>query len=518
MSGWGLALVVVTALRLGAAAILPATPDEAYYWVWARDLQPGYLDHPPMVALWIAAGTALMGDDPLGIRSLGPLGIALASVALARAGDLLFPESRPGVWGAALLNATPMVNAGAVLMTPDTPLIVFWCLALWAVARLHVSGDGRWWFVVGALAGAALLSKYTALLFGLGLVAWLVAVPAARQWWRDARLYGGGLVAGVVFLPVVLWNATHGWASFAKQGGRAGSGEGLSLRFIGELLGGQLALASPVIFGLAVAGVGVAAAAWARRRGAGTGLVVALTLPAAVVFLWQATGSRVQGNWPAILYPAGCLAAALVGAGWRPWALGVGAAMTLAIAVQASLSPLDLGRSRDPTLARLGGWEALGQDADAARRSAGAAFLASEEYGLASELTLHVPAGVTVVAAGDRWRFFSLPAPVPGQAGLMVRSVRRGEGAPDWPGAVAVGELRRVRDGEEAERYRLYRIETPAGGLPAAVLPRPRPRRGPSGSGRGRGVAGRRRRPGRGFARRHASDATNRPLSRSPGP
>jgi hypothetical protein len=32
----------------------------------------------------------------------------------------------------------------------------------------------------------------------------------------------------------------------------------------------------------------------------------------------------------------------------------------------------------------------------------------------------------------------------------------------------------RSRDGVEAERYRVFRVQTPAGNQPSAVLPRPR--------------------------------------------
>jgi 4-amino-4-deoxy-L-arabinose transferase-like glycosyltransferase len=475
LNPWLAALLAVTALRLGAAALLPLSPDEAYYWVWARDLQPGYLDHPPMVAAWIAAGTALAGDGALGIRLLGPIGLAIASLAIAGAGDAVMPRLRPGRWAALLLNAMPLTSAGAVLMTPDTPLFVFWCLALWAVARLHAAGDGRWWLAVGAFAGCALLSKYTAVLLGAGLVLWLLIEPTARRWWRDARLYAGGALAVLLFLPVVAWNATHGWASFAKQGGRAGAGGEFGLRYVGELLAGQLGLASPILFVICMAGLGVAALAWARRRDGAAGLLAALSLPAALIFLWQATGSRVQGNWPVILYPAACIAAAaFTSARWQRAGAALGTVLTALILIQAGFAPLALPRSADPTLARLGGWPELAREVEEARLQANAAFVAAEEYGLAAELALHLPPGVPVIAIGDRWDLFTLPAPPEGQGGIMLRSLRRGDGPSLWPGAAPIGEITRSRNGIEAERYRLLRVETPAGEQPAALMPRPR--------------------------------------------
>lgn len=490
---WLVALAALTLARLVAAAAVPLAPDEAYYWVWSRAPAPGYLDHPPMVALWIAGGTALLGDTPLGIRLLSPLGLALASLALARAGDALFPARRPGAWAAALLNATLLVNAGAVLVSPDTPLVVFWCLALWAAAEAHARRDGRWWLAVGLFAGLALLSKYTALFLGAGLALWLLLDRDARPWLRDGRLWAGGALAALAFAPVVAWNAANGWASFAKQGGRTADSEGFSPRYLLELVGGQAALATPLVFVLCAAGAWVAARAWLARGDGGTPgqgsrptersaarLLAALTIPAAALFAWQATGSRVQANWPAILYPAACLAAAaLLAPRWdrlrRP-AVALGLALSAAVLVQAAVAPVPLPRRQDITLARLGGWDDFAAEVEAARAARGAAFVAAEEYGLASQLALRLPPGVAVVAVSDRWDLFDLPdGPLPPGPGLLVRSARRGDGPPLWAGVgPPEGEVVRARRGIEAERYRLHRLDGPPG-LPMAVLPRPRP-------------------------------------------
>jgi 4-amino-4-deoxy-L-arabinose transferase-like glycosyltransferase len=433
-----------------------------------------------MVALFIRAGTELAGEGAFGIRLIGPLSMALASLAVARAAEDLAPGRRAGPWAALLLNATPLLGVGAVVMTPDLPLLVFWCVALWACGRLVATGDGRWWLAIGAACGLALLSKYTAVLLGLGLVVWLVASRPAWRWWATPWPYAGGVLAALVFSPVIAWNAAHGWASFAKQGGRAGAETGgFTLRWIGELVAGQFGIASPIIFVLCIAGTAAAVAAWRRRGESGAALLVALVLPGAALFCWQALGSRVQGNWPALLYPAACIAAAAYAPSglwrWRRAGIALAVVITAAVYVQASLAPIALPRRQDPTLARLGGWDALAAEAEAARLRHGATFLAAEEYGLAAQLALRVPQGVPVVAMDARWALFSLPAPEAGVTGLLVRSERRGEGPPLWPGAEATGEvLVRSRHGVEAERYRLHRVQAGPGQPPAAVLPRPR--------------------------------------------
>ncbi len=329
-----LALLVLTVLRLVVAGVTPLSGDEAYYWVWSHALAPGFLDHPPMVALWIRAGTWLAGQDTLGVRLLAPLSAAAGSVLLARAADGLFPGRRLGVPAAALLNGTLVIGVGAVTMTPDTPLLLFWTGALWALVRLLRSGDGRWWLAVGLTSGCATASKYTGGFLGVGIVLWLVWVPGLRHWFRSLYLWLGGVVAAAVFAPVVVWNADHGWASFARQGGRTGNWDpSAALRHVLELLGGQIGLATPVVFILVSAGLWAAVRRTAVRDPAWS-LLAALTVPALLVFVQHAVGDRVQANWPAIIYPAATICAASLGWGlWRP-ATALGLAVTALVYVQ----------------------------------------------------------------------------------------------------------------------------------------------------------------------------------------
>lgn len=479
---WG--LLTLTALRLAVAATAPLAPDEAYYWVWSRALAPGYLDHPPMIAFWIYSGTAVFGDTALGVRLLGPLGAAIGSLMLWDAGRKLF-DARAGLAASLLLNATLLLGVGAVTATPDTPLLLFWVAALWAVVRAEDSGDGRWWLLVGLFAGFALLSKYTAALLGLGLALWLVF--SARRWLGTRWPWLGGAVALLCFVPVIFWNAEHDWVSFAKQGGRVGDSQGLQLRYLGELLGAQLGLATPLVFVLCVAGGALAVRRW---RDPCHALLAALILPGVALFLWQATGERVQGNWPAILYPAAALAAGVLASRWTRPAATLGFAITAAVYVQAALAPLPLPRRLDPTLIRMGGFEALAAEIAAWKP----AYVISDDWALVSRLAFTLPRGVRVYAVGGRWELFNLgtwphhmsyPAPkcgdshnpvllTPVEWGLFIRSARRGETRPTGLFELICDStvFTRARNGIEAERYSAYVVARPD----ELVTPLPRPR------------------------------------------
>ena len=172
------ALAALTAVRLAIAAAVPLSPDEAYYWVWSQALAPGYLDHPPMVALLIRLGTWLGGEGPLGVRLLGPIATALGSLMIWDAARLLTGRTDAGFAAAALVNAMPVFAIGAVVMTPDTPLVLFWTATLWALVRLVVTGATRWWLAAGLFSGLAMASKYTAAVLVVGVVFWvIIAAP-----------------------------------------------------------------------------------------------------------------------------------------------------------------------------------------------------------------------------------------------------------------------------------------------------------------------------------------------------
>ena len=461
---FGLCLAGLTLLRLIVAGVAPVSPDEAYYWVWSKAPAAGYLDHPFMVALWIHLGTFLFGDSALGIRLVAPLAAVLGSLMMLDAAGRL--GAGRGYAAALLLNATLLFGVGGILMTPDTPLIFFWITALWAMARIVAGGSGWWWIAAGIAAGLALDSKYTAALLLAGIGLWLVLLPAGRRWLlHDARPWLGLGIALLLFLPVILWNAAHHWASFLKQGGRTGEFHpARALQFLGELIGGQFGLATPIIFVLCVVGLWQAARRTVLWRDPAAGLLTALGVLPALVFIQHALGDRVQGNWPEIIYPAAVIAAALlpVTRRWLKAGLGLGFALTLILYAEALASPIPLGGVSDPTIRVLGGWNRFAKAAELHAHQAGARFIAIDEYGVGSELALRLPLTLPVLADDPRWLLFNLPHPgatlIPGETGLLIRTTRR-ETPPDaapWASMKEIGEIARGRSGRIGETYRLY--------------------------------------------------------------
>jgi 4-amino-4-deoxy-L-arabinose transferase-like glycosyltransferase len=213
---WLAVLLVATAIRFFMAWVIPISPEEAYHWNFARHLDWSYYDHPPMLAWAIALGRLILGDTALGVRfvpllfSIGSM-ICLARLARRFYGDLA------SAWTILLLALNPCVLVVGGWGFPDAPLLFFWSLTMVLVWRAIETGQGAWWLGAGAALGAAMLSKYTAAFLVPSLFCFLIFSRSHRRWLASRWPYLGGVVAWIVFAPVLYWNVTHDWASFRFQ-------------------------------------------------------------------------------------------------------------------------------------------------------------------------------------------------------------------------------------------------------------------------------------------------------------
>ncbi|MGA9952275.1 MAG: glycosyltransferase family 39 protein [Bradyrhizobium sp.] len=433
-----LTVAALVLLRLVGAAWTPLTFDEAYYWIWSKHLALGYYDHPPGVALVIRLGTMIAGDTEFGVRLVSILLALPMSFAVYRTAEILFGGQRVAATATILLNVTLMAAVGTMIVTPDSPLLVASSFVLFFLAKVLESGRGAWWLAVGAAAGAALASKYTAMFFGPAILIWLISSPKLRTWLASPWLYLGGLVALIVFSPVILWNADHGWVSFIKQLGRS---EVVQFKpgFIGELIPTQIAFATPLVFILGAMGL----YALARREGgalAARALINAMFWTITLYFLWHSLHARVEANWFAPVYPAFAIAAAVAAnlTRWEPrpqrvvnyclrWASPVGILMFAARIVQADTGVLT-GFRRDATVRSVGvGWQTLAAEIEAVRTRVGASCVLAPDYGTASWLTFYLPKDTCVIQPTQRIRWVNMGQPDPAKLSgklLWVDEVR----------------------------------------------------------------------------------------------
>jgi 4-amino-4-deoxy-L-arabinose transferase-like glycosyltransferase len=294
-----LMIVATAALRLAFAATLGLGVDESYMAASGRLWQLSYFDHPP-IAWWLASAASHVAgsDSPIAVRLPFIALFALATVLMYRATTTLF-DKRAGVAAAAVLNAAPVLGVtSASWVLPDGPLIAGLLGALWCLVRaLPAEGPAAWgwWLGAGGCAGLALLSKYSAVLTLIGAAVFLMTEPVSRRWLRRPHPYASAAAAFVLFSPVLVWNAQHGWVSFAFQGERA-NGHFDPLGPLAALGGAALYFLPWIWLALVLCGVD------ALRRGPrdpARWLLLCLAAPAIVLFTIIAWWSHILFHWTA---------------------------------------------------------------------------------------------------------------------------------------------------------------------------------------------------------------------------
>src|SRR5215216_3397371 len=122
-------VVALTAVRLSILATTDLEFDEAHYWMWSERLAPAYFSKGPGIAFAIRASTAIFGANEFGVRFFSPVLAAATTLLLFYFARRLFGTTA-GLWAVIGLNATPIFNIGAILMTIDALSIFFWLAAM----------------------------------------------------------------------------------------------------------------------------------------------------------------------------------------------------------------------------------------------------------------------------------------------------------------------------------------------------------------------------------------------------
>jgi 4-amino-4-deoxy-L-arabinose transferase-like glycosyltransferase len=231
--------------------------DELYFLEAGRHLAWGYVDQPPFTP-FIARLADIVAPGNLVVLRLLP---AITTAGTAILGALIVRElgGRGGsqIAGAAVVAAGGfLLGVGHLLSTAVFDLTA-WMALLWVVTRLLRTGDDRWWLAFGAMSGVALLNKN---LLALLVTTLVVGLVLERRWQLllSKWVVVGSMIAVVIALPNLIWEAQHGWPQLEMA-------HVLSRRLAGEdratLLPGQLLFVGPAFIGLMWAGI-----RWLRRN------------------------------------------------------------------------------------------------------------------------------------------------------------------------------------------------------------------------------------------------------------
>jgi 4-amino-4-deoxy-L-arabinose transferase-like glycosyltransferase len=370
--------------------------DEAQYIDWAREPAFGYYSKPPVLAWSIALMTRVCGEASLCVRGGAVLMYSVAAVFMFLAGLRLF-DARVGLVGALLYFLAPGIALTSLFVTTDAPLALFTSASLLFAAR--AVQDQRWldWMALGLSFGLGLMSKYSFALFIGGFVFYLLITCERRRLLVGARLWAALAIAGLVFLPNVIWNAHNSFATFSHTAEISGLEQPtFSPAKLGEFLGGQLLVFGPLTFAALVAVPWLRGAILHTEGGRMLGAIALVPLAA---FTLLAFLSRTLLNWAFVAFaPAILLAAAALVRGdyrrWLAWSFGVSLLMIVLAAhlpTWARLTGVELKRGQDP-YSRTMGWRTLGEVvSEVWRTQPGTRILADDRWIMAELLNYVQP-------------------------------------------------------------------------------------------------------------------------------
>jgi hypothetical protein len=388
-----LLLALVAGWRLAAIAAYDhgLFVDEAQYIDWAREPAFGYYSKPPVLAWTIAAVTGLCGEAPLCVRGGAVLMYSAAAVFLFLAGLRLF-DARVGLAGALLYFLSPGLALTSLFITTDAPLALFTCASLLFAARALQGHSWLDWTALGVCFGLGLMSKYSFALFIGGFLFYLLITRERRRLLVGARLWLALGVAGLLFVPNLVWNAHHSFATFTHTAEISGLEQPtFSIAKLGEFAGGQFLVFGPLTFAALLALPWLRGTVLQTEDGRMLGAIALVPLAAftALAFL-----SRTLLNWAFVaLAPAILLvAAAWVRGGywrWMAWSVGVSVLMVVLathLPTWTRLAGVELKRGQDP-YSRTMGWRTLGQVvSEVWRTQAGTRILANDRWVMAELL------------------------------------------------------------------------------------------------------------------------------------
>lgn len=384
---------VVTAVLMLFAGGYGYHRDELYFIAAGKHLDWAYADQGPITPLLARAMTELAPDSLTVLRIPSALAAGLIVLLTGLLARELRARRGAQVLAAAVAGMAVVVLFNGHLLSTSTFDLLVWTAATWLIVRA-VRRDERLWLPAGAVIGIGLLNKPLPVFLAVAVLVSLLAV-GPRHVLRSPYLWGGALLAAVLFAPFVVWQAQNGWPQLAVSASIAAGGSASSEPWW-AIIPFQFLLVSPLLAPIWVAGlVRLFRSTELRFLGVTWALL-------AVVFM--ATGGKpyyLAGLLP-LLIAAGCVAVP----GWlhrghvalRRAALGLALAASLVIdpVIALPILPVD---NNDPVVAmnedvgETVGWpDLVATVADEYAEAGGKPVLFTANYGEAGAIDRFGPA------------------------------------------------------------------------------------------------------------------------------
>ena len=244
-----LTLVFITLIRIYTLFVSPIelSVDEAQYWHWSQNLDFGYFTKPPFIAWTIALSTNLFGNEEWAVRLFSPIIHFSIAIILWITTQFAF-GLKAGRIAALLWIFTPAASLGSFIISTDTPLLLFWSLALLFIFKTFKDNSYISASFAGASIGLAFLSKYAALYFFILLILWWLIYDKGKALTLK-KLLVVLITSIMIAAPNLYWNYSNDFVTASHTISNANLSEIIiNYTNVIDFLSSQLLVFGPIIF------------------------------------------------------------------------------------------------------------------------------------------------------------------------------------------------------------------------------------------------------------------------------
>ena len=231
-------------------------PDEAYYWLWSKNIGLSYFDHPPLAA-WLQAFLHSFSDNNyVSIRALPVVSLGIVLTILILWQRHLSKRLTYGMClkSIVLFLAFPIYTIFFSISFPDHLLITLlfassFYLFLYFKSIDELRNGIHYWYLAVFLFSLALLTKYNAVLLGVGVLTYIVYHKKKIGGPSSGHIVNSIFIIFLTQTPVLTWNLSNDFSSFSFHlGERLDQGTNLLtiVRNIAGFLLGVLFAFSPI--------------------------------------------------------------------------------------------------------------------------------------------------------------------------------------------------------------------------------------------------------------------------------
>ncbi len=182
--------------------------DELLHLALGDHLDWGFKEVPPFIALLAKISTTVFGDSVFATRVFSTLA---GGLIIWFTGKIVaeFGGGRFAIMLACLaLIFSPAFAASGYLFQPVVFDQLWWVLTAYLVIKYLNTSEPQYMYLLGAIIGIGLLTKYTMAFFAIAMLLALLITKQRRILWSKHILIAA-LIAVIIFLPNIIWQFRH---------------------------------------------------------------------------------------------------------------------------------------------------------------------------------------------------------------------------------------------------------------------------------------------------------------------